>query len=222
MKVDVRRAGAKLVVATSNAGKLRELSRFIPSSTELVSLAELGLSSPEETGRSFLDNAILKAEHASRLIGITALADDSGLEVDALDGRPGIHSARYAGPGATDEENNRKLVDTLRSQGEGPWKAKFVCAVALCGPQEPPITARGILEGEIVEEPRGANGFGYDPHFRIDDPAGGELNGRTLAELETNQKNRLSHRRRAYDALVNNARESSNHSPAARLIVDND
>jgi len=222
MRHDARLDGSRLVVATSNAGKLRELSEFLPPSTELVSLTDLGLPSPEETGRSFLDNAILKAEHASTLTGIASLADDSGLEVEALDGQPGIHSARYAGPGASDEENNRMLVDALRSKGGRPWKARFVCAVALCGPHESPLTAVGKLDGKIVDEPRGKNGFGYDPHFRIDDPQAGELNGMTLAELETEQKNRLSHRRRAYDALVQTARERANRSPAARLIVDVD
>ncbi|CAN5482010.1 XTP/dITP diphosphatase [soil metagenome] len=213
------RSHRQVLIATTNAGKLQELAAILPPTVDLRTLRDFNLTSPPETGRTFLDNAVLKADYASRMTGIPALADDSGLEVDALDGRPGVQSARYSGPDATDEENNRKLIADLQSNEGESRIARFVCAVALSTPGAPALTAHGYLRGAIVDEPRGSGGFGYDPHFQLDDPCAMDLNGRTLAELSINQKNRLSHRRRAYDRLLNKIRRLDRRSPAHSLLL---
>lgn len=181
----------KLVLASSNPGKLREIGAlFAPLSIELVSQASLKIHETEEPYATFLENALAKARHASRASGLAALADDSGLCVEALGGEPGVHSAYYAGREGSREErdarNNRKLLSELREER----KAHYCCIlVMLRHPEDPrPLVAEGIWRGEIARAPRGANGFGYDPLFYLRDL------GRTAAELEPDHKNRISHR----------------------------
>jgi XTP/dITP diphosphohydrolase len=191
----------KIVLATSNPGKIAELKQLLPSHVEIVGLAEAGLLSPAETGATFEENALLKAR-AAVVAGDVALADDSGLEVDALDGRPGVLSARYAGEPGDDARNNAKLLAEL-SDTHGPNRsARFRSAVALVTAAGREIVAEGAVEGRIGATARGSNGFGYDALFEISDPEAGQFNGRTLAELRVEDKNRVSHRARAYQALI--------------------
>jgi len=188
----------RLVVATANPGKLRELEALLEGLVgELVPQAALGIGPVEETESSFEGNALLKARHAARLARAAALADDSGLEVDALDGRPGVYSARYAGADATDEANNRKLVAELAGVPE-PRRARYRCVIALVrGPDDPaPLLAAGAWEGRIAPAPRGTGGFGYDPLFLVGEGA------RTAAELPAGEKNRVSHRALALRSLL--------------------
>ena len=200
----VRAPPRQLVVATGNSGKLCEFRSLLQGVLvdgqpyELSSLAELGLPSPEETGNTFLANALLKAQQAARSSGHAALADDSGLEVDALRGAPGIYSARYAGvagPGA-DEANNEKL---LRELSQVPFErrtARYQCAlVLLTGPDAAPLIAEGSWQGYIADAPRGSGGFGYDPYFWLPEQQC------TVAQLPAEEKNRLSHRGKALRAL---------------------
>ena len=184
----------KLVVATGNAGKLQELREMLgPLGFELLSLADAGLPSPEETGETFQDNADLKAREAARS-GQWALGDDSGLCVDALDGAPGVLSARYA---PTDGERRSKLLEALRLVPDERRGAHFFCAMALSAPGGARLfRSDGRVDGRIVRAARGTNGFGYDPLF---EPA--ETPGRTIAELPSPDKNRLSHRGRALAKL---------------------
>jgi XTP/dITP diphosphohydrolase len=193
---------SRLIVATGNPGKLaefRDLLAAVPF--ELASLGELGLPSPEEDGASFLDNAALKARHAARAGGSAALADDSGLEVDALGGAPGVYSARYAGAHADDAANNAKLIAALRAlepqRTPQPWRARYRCVLVFVrhADDPAPLIAEGLWEGVIVAEPLGSGGFGYDPHFWLP-----EL-GLTAAQLDPAGKNRLSHRGTALRAL---------------------
>ena len=187
-----------LVIATGNAGKLREFRDLLAGLPfAITAQGDLGIPSPEETGSTFLDNALLKARHAAAASGAAAIADDSGLEVDALGGAPGIYSARYAGVGAMDADNNAKLLAVLRVAGAAPWRARYRCAlVFVAGPEDPaPLTADGVWEGCIVESPRGTGGFGYDPYFYLPDL---QL---TAAELDPAEKNRRSHRGTAMRAL---------------------
>jgi len=188
----------RLVIATANAGKLRELRELLgPLPFDIVGLGELGLTLPEETGASFLENALLKARHASMLAGAAAIADDSGLEVDALGGAPGIYSARYAGAGADDRANNAKLLAALAGTAMEARTARYRCVLVYldAGSDSEPLIAEGVWEGRIAESPRGSGGFGYDPLFWL--PA---LN-RTAAELDAGEKNRLSHRGAALSNL---------------------
>jgi XTP/dITP diphosphohydrolase len=183
-----------LVVATGNPGKLVELRELLGDlDLELRSLADLGVPSPEETGKTFAENAELKARAAAVAAKAWALGDDSGLCVDALGGRPGLHSARYA---ATDEERRARLLRELAGVPPERRGAHFFCAAALCGPDGEIFRAEGRVDGSIDTAARGTNGFGYDPLFL---PA--ETPGRTLAELPSAEKNRLSHRGRALDGL---------------------
>jgi len=188
----------RLVVASLNAGKLRELRALLDRpGLELVSLTEMpGASAPEETGATLLENARIKAREASRQSGLPAFADDTGLEVDALGGRPGVHTARYAGPDAVPEDNVRRLLSELSGVPSERRAARFrtVCVVRFPDGRE--VEAEGVLEGRIALAPRGEGGFGYDPVFELP-----EL-GRTLAELDAAEKNRLSHRGRAARSLV--------------------
>lgn len=209
-----------IVIATSNAGKRRELQALLPRSTQVLTLNELGIESPPETGRSFLDNAAIKAEHACRRAGLPAIADDSGLEVAALGGAPGIRSARFAGPEATDEDNNLKLLSELEKHPNGPKTARFVCAVALCTPTGFIITAQNQIEGTIVTAARGSGGFGYDPHFLIRDSGAALQNGRTMAELADDEKNAISHRRRAFNTLLTRAKEQRKAHKALELLFE--
>jgi len=186
------------VLASSNAGKLAELrALFDGSGMTLRSLAELGLDSPEETAETFVENALLKARHAARATGLPAIADDSGLVVDALGGQPGVRSARFAGAHATDEDNMRVLLERLAATPDAERQARFHCViVALRAPDDPvPALATGVWTGTITREPRGRNGFGYDPVFL--DPR----RGRTAAELPPAVKNEISHRAKALEAL---------------------
>jgi XTP/dITP diphosphohydrolase len=197
----------RLVVATGNPGKLREFRALLEgvhvdgSTYELVSLAELRIESPQETGDTFLANALLKAQHAHAAGGQAALADDSGLEVDALGGAPGIYSARYAGgaqsPGeSVDEANNAKLQRELAGLTHEKRSARYRCALVLIDTRfAAPLIAEETWEGFILDEPRGTNGFGYDPYFWLPDQC------LTAAQLAPDDKNRLSHRGRALRAL---------------------
>ncbi len=187
-----------LVLATGNRGKQRELQALLaPYGWRVLTPAQVGGLPPvDETGASYAENAVLKARAAARHTGLWALADDTGLEVDALGGAPGLHSARFGprGQAGTDAERRAYLLQQLRDRPR-PWTARFRCVVALAGPQGVLWLADGTLEGEIVPTPRGAHGFGYDPLFFI--PAV----GRTLAELDLAAKNRVSHRAQAVQRL---------------------
>jgi XTP/dITP diphosphohydrolase len=180
-----------LVLATGNSGKLREFRALLEGLPfDVIAQTELGLIGPEETGSTFLENALLKARHTAAAANAAAIADDSGLEVDALDGAPGIYSARYAGVGADDAANNSKLLAALHGIRGNARRARYRCAlVFVAGPGDAaPLTAEGVWEGAIVESPRGSAGFGYDPYFWLP-----ELN-MTAAELAPAEKNRRSHR----------------------------
>lgn len=192
-----------VVMASGNLGKIRELEvLFAEPRIRLVSMK--GLVPPgfdvEETGTTFEENAWLKAMQVCAELGRPALADDSGLEVDALGGRPGVYSARYAGVGATDESNNELLLKELSEVPEASRTARFVCVLALCVPsKEGPVrvaSARGVIEGSINHGARGSHGFGYDPLFVARD-----LGGLTTAEISPEEKNRISHRAKAAKIL---------------------
>jgi XTP/dITP diphosphohydrolase len=188
----------RLVIATGNVGKLREFRSLLAGLPfELSSSAELKLPSPEETGATFLANALLKARHAANLSAAAAVADDSGLEVDALNGAPGIYSARYAGAGADDAANNAKLMRALAGIPHEQRRARYRCALVFVeSPGDPaPLIAEADWQGFILDVPRGSGGFGYDPYFWLP-----EL-GKTAAELPPLEKNRLSHRGKALRAL---------------------
>ncbi|MFM8319681.1 MAG: RdgB/HAM1 family non-canonical purine NTP pyrophosphatase, partial [Chloroflexota bacterium] len=186
---------SRILIATNNRGKLVEFQALLGDlGAALVLPHDLGLAlDVAETGSTYAENAALKAESFARHSGLPALADDSGLEVDALDGQPGLHSARFAPwAGATDVDRRRLLLQRLVESGRPrPWTARFRCVVALSTPQGQLWFSEGVCPGEILPEERGANGFGYDALFLLP-----EL-GRTMAELEMEQKNRLSHRARA-------------------------
>jgi XTP/dITP diphosphohydrolase len=189
----------KVVLASANVGKLRELAALAtPLGWELVPQQALGIASAAETGATFADNALIKARHAAKASGFAALADDSGIEVDALGGRPGVHSARYSGEHATDRQNLEKLLAELREVPPERRAARYRCVIAyVAGPDDPaPILALGSWEGRIAAAPRGAGGFGYDPIFLPRD-----LPGRTAAELSREEKDTVSHRARALAAL---------------------
>ncbi|HEX7046161.1 MAG TPA: RdgB/HAM1 family non-canonical purine NTP pyrophosphatase [Gammaproteobacteria bacterium] len=192
-----------LVLATGNRGKLAEIQALLaPLGMDVKAQSEFGVEAPEETGLSFVENAILKARHASRVTGMPALADDSGLEVDALDGAPGIYSARYAGTDGDDTANNAKLLAALADFPAEERGARFRCAIALLRhANDPmPVLVSGTWEGRILDAPRGDAGFGYDPLFL---PEGFE---KSAAELDRKEKNRLSHRGKALAALVEHLR----------------
>ncbi|QGU33459.1 RdgB/HAM1 family non-canonical purine NTP pyrophosphatase [Thermochromatium tepidum] len=183
-----------IVLASNNAGKVRELEYLLAGSRiQICPQGEYGVPEVEETGLTFVENAILKARHAARHTGLPALADDSGLEVDALGGAPGVYSARYAGPGATDEANLRQLLAELAEVPEAERTARFQCVlVYLRHAEDPtPLICQGTWEGRILFEPRGTNGFGYDPIFLV------PTQGCSAAELDPDTKNRLSHRGQA-------------------------
>ncbi len=187
---------SQLVLASHNAGKLKELQALLGDAVQVCSVGEFSDVEPEETGLSFVENAILKARHAARVSGLPALADDSGLAVDALGGAPGIYSARYAGGGG-DAANNAKLLEALRDVPDAERGAQFVCALALVRHAEDPlpILCEGLWHGRILHSPRGAHGFGYDPLFWVPECACAS------AELAPAEKNRLSHRARAMAQL---------------------
>lgn len=188
----------RLVLATSNRGKLAELQPLLAGAGfTLVAQGELGVADAEEAGLSFVENALLKARHASQATGLPALADDSGLVVPALGGAPGLYSARYAGAHGDHAANIRKLLGELAGRPAADRRAHFYCVLALVRhPRDPaPLLAEGRWEGEVIESPRGDGGFGYDPVFFS--PA----HGLTAAELEPALKNAASHRGQALAAL---------------------
>ncbi len=188
----------RIVLASSNPGKLREFAALLaPLGAEVLTQGDLGIEGVEETGMSFVENALLKARHASLHSGLPALADDSGIVVDALRGAPGLYSARYAGPGADDAANNAKLIAALQAHAQ-PWVARYhACIVLLRHPLDPcPLIAEADWEGHIQATPAGTGGFGYDPHFFLPSL------GKTAAQLGSDFKNSLSHRAQAMHALL--------------------
>lgn len=185
----------KLLLATTNQGKRREIEGRVASlGLEVITLADAGIEPAEETGSTFEENAALKALHAARRSGLWTLAEDSGLEVDALGGRPGVYSARFAGAGATDEENNRKLLELLAEVPADRRGARFRAVMVLASPGGQTWTAEGVCEGAIAFAPRGEGGFGYDPLFLY-----GE---RTFAEMSPAEKEAVSHRGKALRAML--------------------
>lgn len=189
----------RIVLASGNPGKLAEMRALLADlDIEVVAQAELGVPEAEETGLSFVENAILKARNAAQHTGLPAVADDSGLEVDALQGAPGIYSARFAGPAAGDAENNALLLERLAGVAEAARTARYRCLVVyMRHPADPtPLICQGTWEGRILAQPRGAGGFGYDPLFWVP-----EL-GRSAAELSATEKNRRSHRGQALRCLA--------------------
>jgi XTP/dITP diphosphohydrolase len=191
--------GERIVLASNNAGKVREINQLLAEQQiEVVPQKEFAIPEAEETGLTFVENAILKARHAAHLSGLPAIADDSGIEVDALRGAPGIYSARYAGVGAGDQANNEKLLQALKEIPEEQRSARFQCLmVYMTHAEDPtPIICQGTWEGRILFAPQGDNGFGYDPLFFVP----GE--GCSSAELTPEVKNRLSHRGQALRKLL--------------------
>lgn len=188
----------ELLVATGNQGKFREIEELLRGTVGiLVSLADFpGVPPVEEDGATFAENAVKKALTAARVTGMPVIADDSGLEVEALGGRPGVYSARYAGADADDAENNAKLLKELANVPADERTAAFRCAIALCFPDGNCRTFAGELAGVILREPRGTGGFGYDPLFLVPEY------GQTLAELPLAVKNAISHRGKALAALL--------------------
>ena len=189
----------RVVLATGNSGKLRELQALLAgSAVQIVAQSELGIGAAEETGLTFVENAIIKARHAASQSGLAAIADDSGLEVDALGGRPGVHSARYAGPKASDGENNARLLSELTHVTPAKRTARYRCVLVLLrsAGDPAPLVCEGVWEGRITDTPAGQSGFGYDPLFLV-----GDL-GLTAAQLAPQLKNQLSHRGQALQKLV--------------------
>lgn len=182
-----RATGTTVVLASANKGKLRELQQILGDNVKVVSAADMGITMPEETSNTFAGNAALKSIAAFEQTGYISLADDSGLEVDALDGRPGVYSARFAGENATDSENNEKLLRELANVPEGLRTARFRSAIAISVDESEPLIFEGAVEGSIGFEEIGTNGFGYDPLFRLP-------NGRSFAEMTSEEKNPISHR----------------------------
>ncbi len=193
----------KLLIATRNRAKLREIRELLDD----LPLAIIGLDEAEpvpaveETGETYDANALIKAQAALAATGLAALADDSGIEVDALGGEPGVRSARFAGPAASDEDNNRLLVARLVGVPAPQRTARFVCVAALALPDGEPIFTRGVVEGRILDAPRGERGFGYDPLFYY------EPFGRSFGEAEAGAKNEVSHRGQALRAMASRLRE---------------
>ena len=190
----------EVVLASGNAGKIKELSQLLlQANLTVVSQSDLNVPEVEETGLSFVENAIIKARNASQHTGLPAIADDSGLEVDALNGAPGIYSARYAGAAATDADNNEKLLKALQAVPEQNRTARFRCSlVYLRHATDPsPLIAEGHWEGRIVNTLQGNKGFGYDPVFYIPDLQC------TAAQLTRERKSQLSHRATALKVLLN-------------------
>jgi len=185
----------EIVVASNNAHKVREIQRSLGSNFNLISQAKFNVPSPEESGTTFVENAIIKARHSSKISGLPVIADDSGLEVDALDGAPGIHSARFAGLSASDAENNLKLLSALDNISAR--KARFQCVIVFMRSvtDATPLIASASWDGIILSEPRGKNGFGYDPLFYIPSLE------RSAAELTELEKSQLSHRGQALKKL---------------------
>ena len=188
-------AGTRLVVATHNPGKAKELAEILENRFALVTAGELGLAEPEETESTFAGNALLKARAAAQASGLVALADDSGLSVAALDGQPGIYSARWAGPARDFGLAMAKVEERLEETGSSDRAAWFTCALALAWPDGPAVVVEGRVDGTLTFPPRGTKGFGYDPIFL---PEG---HAETFGELEPAAKDAMSHRARAFARL---------------------
>ena len=189
----------QIVLASNNPGKVREIAQLLGALNLLVvPQSQFDVPDVEETGPTFVENAILKARNAARKTGLAAIADDSGLEVDALNGAPGVHSARYAGVGSSDQANLDKLLQALTDVPQGDRSARFQCLmVYLAHEHDPtPLICQGTWEGQILFEPRGSNGFGYDPVFFV------PTHNCSSAELPPEIKNELSHRGQALRMLV--------------------
>ncbi|MEX2517602.1 MAG: RdgB/HAM1 family non-canonical purine NTP pyrophosphatase [Gammaproteobacteria bacterium] len=189
----------RLVLASGNPGKLREFAALLaPLACDVVPQSDFNIEPADETGLSFVENAILKARHASAHSGLPALADDSGIAVDALQGAPGIYSARYAGSNASDTDNLNKLIDAVRDVSEAERQAAYHCVIVyMTHAADPtPVIAQGSWAGRLILEPRGEHGFGYDPVFYVESHDG------TAAELDPVIKNRISHRGQALQKLL--------------------
>lgn len=189
----------KILIATKNIGKVKEFQSMLENlGCEILSLSDIeGSPDVEETGKTFEENAILKAETISNQLNIPVIADDSGLEIDALEGRPGVYSARYAGIQKSDEDNMNKVLAELQNVPATQRSARFVCALAFARPHKETIVVKGECEGEILGEKRGSEGFGYDPIFFVP-----QLH-RSMAELAKEEKNKISHRAVALKRLKN-------------------
>ena len=203
----------KLVIASSNPGKLREISQILtPLGFEVLPQSDFAVPECPEPHVTFIENCLAKARHASLHTGLPALADDSGICVEALNGAPGVYSARYSGEPKSDERNNEKLVAAL--QGQANRKAHYYCVIVLVrhADDPEPLIAEGRWHGEIIDSPRGAGGFGYDPHFYVSEF------GRTGAELTSNEKNSVSHRGKALLELVEKLKNFDGFTIAVRKL----
>lgn len=192
-------SASKIVLASSNKGKLKEIQHVLaPLHLTLLSQADFQIIDAEETGLTFVENALIKARHASQCCSMPAIADDSGLEVDALHGKPGIYSSRFAGAGATDQNNIDALLDAMENIPDANRTARFHCVIVyLRHSKDPtPIIAHGCWEGVILRQPRGSNGFGYDPVFLS------QQHNLSAAELSSDEKNSISHRAQALKAFT--------------------
>lgn len=193
-----------MILASGNAGKIREIEGiFSPLGVAITPQGALGIESPEETGETFVENALLKARHAAAVSGLPAIADDSGICVDALNGRPGVRSARYAGDNATDVENVDRLLEEMADVPEGNRDAGFHCAAVMVFPDKliEPLVVEAVWSGEVTQGRVGVGGFGYDPVF-LDKNA-----GKTGAQLSREEKNEVSHRGKAFRELRQRVRE---------------
>ncbi len=189
----------KIVLASGNAGKVQEINKLLSShGIDVVAQTEFDVPEAVEDGLTFVENALKKARHAAKLTGLPAIADDSGIEVDALDKRPGIYSARYSGEGATDTENNEKMLAELKDVAEADRTARYWCVmVYLENENDPtPIITQGSLEGRMMTAPQGEGGFGYDPIFWLPEQ------NCAAAQLSMEEKNKISHRAIALNALA--------------------
>lgn len=189
----------KFVLASSNAGKVREINKLLSSyDIEVIPQTEFDIPDAIEDGLSFVENAIIKARHAAKLSGLPAIADDSGIEVDALNHRPGIYSARYSGEGANDQNNNQKMLEELQCVADADRTARYQCVMVFMrdGEDPCPLIAHGSLEGRIMQAPQGKGGFGYDPIFWLPEQ------NCAAAELSLEAKNKISHRAKALNDLV--------------------
>ncbi|GAM12120.1 XTP/dITP diphosphatase [Mesobacillus selenatarsenatis] len=186
-----------VIIATKNIGKAKEFEKlFLPKGLAVKTLLDYPeIEDVEETGTTFEENAILKAETIANNLGVRVIADDSGLEIDALEGRPGVYSARYAGSEKNDENNIDKVLEELQGVPERERTARFCCALAMAEPGKETVTVFGTCEGRILNERRGSNGFGYDPIFFV------ETEGKAMAELASDEKNKISHRANAIRKL---------------------
>ncbi len=186
----------RIIFATKNKGKIKEIQAVLGDSYEVVAMEEAGIDTEiDETGTTFEENAAIKAETVMKLCGETVLADDSGLEIDYLNGEPGIYSARYMGHDTSYDIKNQNLIDRLKGVPEEKRTARFVCAIAAAFPDKPTVVVRGTMEGIIGYKIKGENGFGYDPIFFLPEY------GMTSAELSPDEKNRISHRGKALRAM---------------------